>query len=125
MKIMESSDSSRELLDNVTMTEVSAPFMMQRIGVEPSQLLTGELLPSHGGLVVDMTNNEYLPAVSYATDDILEHDLTEEDRNLAAALVAVQLVQQQKQQQMHQDSNVIVSTNSLASLVSSSNLGLL
>lgn len=125
---MEGSDSSRELLDNVNVgiTDVPPQFMMQRIGVEPAQLLSNELLPTHGGLVVDMTNNEYLPAVNYATEDLLDHDLTEEDRNLAAALVAVQLVQQQKQQQQllhHQDSsNVIVSTNSLASLVSSSNL---
>lgn len=121
---MDGSDTSRELLENVTMAEVSPPYMMQRIGVEPSQLLSSELLPSHSGLVVDMTNTEYLPTVSYAADDLLGHDLTEEDRNLAAALVAVQLVQQQKQQQLHQDSNVIVSTSSLASLVTTSHLGL-
>lgn len=119
---MDGSDTSRELLENVTMAEVSPPYMMQRIGVEPSQLLSSELLPSHSGLVVDMTNTEYLPTVSYAADDLLGHDLTEEDRNLAAALVAVQLVQQQKQQQLHQDSNVIVSTSSLASLVTTSHL---
>lgn len=117
---MDSSDNSQELLDNVTMAE-APPFMIQRV---ESQLLTSELLPSHGGLVVEMGNTDYLPNVTYTTDDLLSsHDLTEEDRNLAAALVAVQLVQQQKQQQLNQDSNVIINTNNVQSLVTSSNFG--
>lgn len=40
-----------------------------------------------------------------SSEDILTQELTEEDRNLAAALVAVQLSQQQKQQQL-QDSSL-------------------
>lgn len=36
----------------------------------------------------------------FSSEDILTQELTEEDRNLAAALVAVQLSQQQKQQQL-------------------------
>lgn len=115
---MESSDNSRELLENVTMAE-GAPFMIQRV---ESQLLTSELLPAHSGLVVDMSNAEYLPNVTYATDDLLAHDLTDEDRNLAAALVAVQLGQQQKHQQLAQDS--IIDANHVASLVTSTSLGI-
>lgn len=117
---MESPDNSRELLENVTMAE-GTPFMIQRV---ESQLLTSELLPAHSGLVVDMSNTEYLPNVTYTTEDLLGHDLTEEDRNLAAALVAVQLGQQQKHQQLTQDSNVIMSANAVTSLVTSTSLGI-
>lgn len=117
---MEAEENNRGILDNVTMAEAH-PFVIQRV---ESQLLAPELLPSHGGLVVDMGNSEYLQNVNYATEDLLEHDLTEEDRNLAAALVAVQLVQQQKQQQLNQDSNVIINPNHVSSLVTSSNLGI-
>lgn len=112
---MEATDN-RELLENVAMTE-GVPFMIQRV---ESQLLASELLPAHGSLVVDMSNSEYLQNVTYTTEDLLGHDLTEEDRNLAAALVAVQLGQQQKHQQLTQDSNVIMS----ASAVTSAALGL-
>lgn len=117
---MESPDNSRELLDNVTLAE-APPFMIQRV---ESQLLSSELLPPHSGLVVDMSNSEYLPNVSYTTEDLLGHDLTEEDRNLAAALVAVQLVQQQKQQQLSQDTNVIINTGSVSPLVGAGPLGI-
>ncbi|XP_012268247.2 transcription factor E4F1-like [Athalia rosae] len=71
----------------------------------PLLTLNGELIPE--GMVVDMINagvgSEYGNATQYyeTEDDLLPHELTEEDRTLAAALVAVQLQQQQKQQQLH------------------------
>lgn len=119
---MESSENSRELLENVTVSDVnSSQYMIQRMGVENTQLLGSELLNHHNGLVVDLGAGDFIP-VSYSSEDLLGQDLTEEDRNLAAALVAVQLSQQQKQQQMQQDSGVMIST-SLPSLVSSNGLG--
>lgn len=48
-------------------------------------------IPPSGGMVP--TNN----ATGYYGEDLLGNDLTEEDKRLAAALVAVQLVHQQKQ----------------------------
>ncbi|XP_014209186.1 zinc finger protein 260-like [Copidosoma floridanum] len=69
----------------------------------PLFTLSGELLSE--GMVVDMingVNQDYNAGTQYyETDDLLPHELTEEDRRLAAALVAVQLQQQQKQQQLH------------------------
>ena len=70
----------------------------------PLLTLNGELLSE--GMVVDMINagvgTDYGTATQYyEADDLLPHELTEEDRRLAAALVAVQLQQQQKQQQLH------------------------
>lgn len=99
-----------------------------------SDLLTHHVV--HGNMVVDMmirqsnTPNEfgqhtsleralpqYIPVnESFETaEDILAHDLTEEDRSLAAALVAVQLVQQQKNN-VTSESNVIVSPSHLSNL---------
>lgn len=119
---MESSESSRELLNNVTITDVNnSQYMIQRMSVENSQLLSSELLNNPNGLVVDLGAGDFIP-VNYSSEDLLGQDLTEEDRNLAAALVAVQLSQQQKQQQLQQDSGVMIST-SLPSLVSSNGLG--
>lgn len=89
-------------------------YMIHRIP-ENAQLLSSELLQQHNGLVVDLGGTDFIP-VSYSSEDLLSQDLTEEDRNLAAALVAVQLSQQQKQQQLVQDAT-------LPSLVTSSNLG--
>ncbi|XP_011693846.1 PREDICTED: zinc finger protein 271 isoform X2 [Wasmannia auropunctata] len=71
-------------------------------------ILSSDLISE--GMVVDMINagvgTDYgAGAQYYETDDLLtstlnnSHELTEEDRRLAAALVAVQLHQQQKQQQ--------------------------
>lgn len=118
---MENSESSRELLENVTITDVNnSNYMIQRMSVENSQLLSSELLNHHNGLVVDLGAGDFIP-VNYTSEDLLGQDLTEEDRNLAAALVAVQLSQQQKQQQLQQDSAVMIST-SLPSLVSSNGL---
>lgn len=118
---MENSESSRELLENVTITDVNnSNYMIQRMSVENSQLLGSELLNHHNGLVVDLGAGDFIP-VNYTSEDLLGQDLTEEDRNLAAALVAVQLSQQQKQQQLQQDSAVMIST-SLPSLVSSNGL---
>ncbi|XP_029044223.1 zinc finger protein 879-like [Osmia bicornis bicornis] len=73
----------------------------------PLLTLNGELIPE--GMVVDMINagvgTDYGTATQYyEADDLLQHELTEEDRRLAAALVAVQLQQQQKQQQLHSQS---------------------
>ncbi|XP_046623863.1 zinc finger and SCAN domain-containing protein 2-like isoform X1 [Neodiprion virginianus] len=71
----------------------------------PLITLNGELIPER--MVVEMMNvgvgSEYSTATQYyeTEDDLLSHELTEEDRRLAAALVAVQLQQQQKQQQLH------------------------
>ncbi|XP_011150321.1 zinc finger protein 271 isoform X2 [Harpegnathos saltator] len=69
----------------------------------PLLALNGELISD--GMVVDMINagvgTDYGTATQYYEDDLLSHELTEEDRKLAAALVAVQLHQQQKQQQLH------------------------
>ncbi|XP_047367663.1 zinc finger protein 45-like isoform X2 [Vespa velutina] len=73
----------------------------------PLLTLNGELISE--GMVVDMINagvgTDYGAATQYyEADDLLPHELTEEDRKLAAALVAVQLQQQQKQQQLHSQS---------------------
>ncbi|KYN06034.1 hypothetical protein ALC62_03034 [Cyphomyrmex costatus] len=70
----------------------------------PLLTLNGELISE--GMVVDMINagvgTDYGTGTQYyEADDLLSHELTEEDRRLAAALVAVQLHQQQKQQQLH------------------------
>lgn len=113
---METSKNNRELLDNIVIADNSATpqYMIHRIP-ENSQLLGSELLQQHNGLVVDLGGNDFIP-VSYTSEDLLSQDLTEEDRNLAAALVAVQLSQQQKQQQL-QDAT-------LPSLVTNSNLGI-
>ncbi|KRT80224.1 zinc finger protein [Oryctes borbonicus] len=110
----------RELLENVTISNVNeSQYMIQRVPVVSPQLLSTELLQHHNGLVVDLGAGDFIP-VNYTSEDLLSQDLTEEDRNLAAALVAVQLSQQQKQQQL-QDSNVIINT-SLPSLVSGNSL---
>ncbi|KAJ8919241.1 hypothetical protein NQ315_003824 [Exocentrus adspersus] len=106
---------NRELLDNIVITDSStAPqYMIHRLP-ENTQLLSSELLQQHNGLVVDLGGSDFIP-VSYTSEDLLSQDLTEEDRNLAAALVAVQLSQQQKQQQL-QDAT-------LPSLVANTSLG--
>ncbi|XP_050451848.1 zinc finger protein 271-like isoform X3 [Cataglyphis hispanica] len=77
----------------------------------PLLSLNGELISE--GMVVDMINagvgTDYGTATQYyEADDLLSHELTEnvnyvmqEDRRLAAALVAVQFHQHQKQQQLH------------------------
>ncbi|XP_012224417.2 zinc finger protein 271-like isoform X2 [Linepithema humile] len=70
----------------------------------PLLTLNGELISE--GMVVDMINagvgTDYgTGAQYYEADDLLPHELTEEDRSLAEALVAVQMHQQQKQQQLH------------------------
>ncbi|KAF7272242.1 hypothetical protein GWI33_014954 [Rhynchophorus ferrugineus] len=94
---MESAES-RELLENVVITE-EGPDGPQYIRLpENSQIISSELLQNPNGLVVDLGTNDFIP-VTYSSD-ILPQELTEEDRNLAAALVAVQLNQQQKQQQL-------------------------
>lgn len=110
----------RELLENVAISNVNeSQYMIQRVPVVSPQLLSTELLQHHNGLVVDLGAGDFIP-VNYTSEDLLSQDLTEEDRNLAAALVAVQLSQQQKQQQL-QDSNVIINT-SLPSLVAGTTL---
>ncbi|XP_056647956.1 zinc finger protein 568-like isoform X2 [Diorhabda carinulata] len=110
---MENKDN-RETLENIVIGDgTSQQFMIQRVP-ENAQLLSTELLQQQHGLVVDLGTNDFIP-VSYSSEDLLSQDLTEEDRNLAAALVAVQLSQQQKQQQL-QDTT-------LPSLVATSNLG--
>lgn len=80
---------TRELLEHVVINEVAAPSQY---------MLNSELLQTQHGLVVDISGSEFIP-VNYAADELIGQDLTEEDRNLAAALVAVQLSQQQKQNQ--------------------------
>lgn len=102
---MENAEESRHLLENVAAVPdvANAQYMIQKMNVENTQLINSELLTHHGGLVVDLGGGDFIP-VNYASEDLLStHDLTEEDRNLAAALVAVQLSQQQKQQQLQQD----------------------
>lgn len=119
---METGENERELLD-VTINDVGgSQYMIHRMNVENSHLLGNELLPHQNELVVNLSAGDFIP-VNYTSEDLLPHDLTDEDRNLAAALVAVQLSQQQKQQQLQQDTNVIISTSSLPSLVSSNGLG--
>ena len=112
----------RELLDNVEISDVTgSQYMIHRMAVDGSHLLGAELLQNHNGLVVDLGAGDFIP-VNYTSEDLLSQDLTEEDRNLAAALVAVQLSQQQKQQQLHHDAGIIINTT-LPSLVSTSSLG--
>lgn len=109
--------ATRETLENIVIGDgtTSPQYMIHRIP-ENAQLLSSELLQQHNGLVVDLGGTDFIP-VSYTSEDLLSQDLTEEDRNLAAALVAVQLSQQQKQQQL-QDAT-------LPALVSNTNLGIL
>ncbi|XP_071055908.1 zinc finger protein 485-like isoform X2 [Onthophagus taurus] len=103
-------NENREILEDVAISDVGgSQYMIQRIPVDSTQLLSTELLQHHNGLVVDLGAGDFIP-VNYASEDLLPQDLTEEDRNLAAALVAVQLSQQQKQQQL-QDSNVVINGN--------------
>ncbi|VEN60697.1 unnamed protein product, partial [Callosobruchus maculatus] len=113
---MEANKATRETLENIVIGDgtTTPQYMIQRIP-ENSQLLSSELLQNHNGLVVDLGGTDFIP-VSYSSEDLLSQDLTEEDRNLAAALVAVQLSQQQKQQQ-------IQDAASLPSLVANTNLG--
>lgn len=109
--------SNRETLENIVIGDGTSgqQYMIHRIP-ENAQLLSSALLQQHNGLVVDLGGTDFIP-VSYSSEDLLSQDLTEEDRNLAAALVAVQLSQQQKQQQLVQDAT-------LPSLVANSNLGM-
>lgn len=95
---MENSETNGEILQNVVISEAAsdAQFMIQRLP-ENSPLLESELLEHHNGLVVDLAETDFIP-VPYNSETLLTHDLTEEDRNLAAALVAVQFSQHQKQQ---------------------------
>ncbi|XP_014297284.1 myoneurin isoform X1 [Microplitis demolitor] len=95
----------------------------ESISKVPLITLNGELISE--GMVVDMINagvgTEYNSATPYyETDDLLPHELTEEDRKLAAALVAVQLQQQQKHQQihnqLHQDDTALPDVSQLATL---------
>ncbi|KAF5283230.1 hypothetical protein FQA39_LY17377 [Lamprigera yunnana] len=119
---MENTESNQELLENVTISDVgSSQYMIQRMAVDNSQLLNAELLSQHGGLVVDLAAGDFIP-VNYPSEDLLNQDLTEEDRNLAAALVAVQLSQQQKQQQLQHDSSNALNP-SLPGLVANSTIG--
>ncbi|XP_063237025.1 zinc finger protein 37-like [Bacillus rossius redtenbacheri] len=82
-----------------------------------SALMSSEMIQHHvvhGGMVVDMmvpvsngtavsdfaqAHASHFISEHYDAEDLLSHGLTEEDRKLAAALVAVQLVQQQKHHQ--------------------------
>lgn len=109
--------ATRETLENIVIGDgtTSPQYMIHRLP-ENAQLLSSELLQQHNGLVVDLGGTDFIP-VSYTSEDLLSQDLTEEDRNLAAALVAVQLSQQQKQQQL-QDAT-------LPTLVSNSSLGII
>ncbi|XP_066253984.1 zinc finger protein 354A [Euwallacea similis] len=100
---MENSEE-REILENVVITSEGADGPQYIRLADNSQIISSELLQNHNGLVVDLGGNDFIP-VSYSSEDILTQELTEEDRNLAAALVAVQLSQQQKQQQI-QDSSL-------------------
>ncbi|CAH2015615.1 unnamed protein product [Acanthoscelides obtectus] len=114
---MEANKATRETLENIVIGDgtTTPQYMIQRIP-ENSQLLSSELLQNHNGLVVDLGGTDFIP-VSYSSEDLLSQDLTEEDRNLAAALVAVQLSQQQKQQQI-QDAGSLPSLVANTSLVS-------
>ncbi|XP_050300052.1 zinc finger protein 846-like [Anthonomus grandis grandis] len=89
----------REILENVVITSEGADGAQYIRLADNSQIISSELLQNHNGLVVDLGGNDFIP-VTYGSEDILTQELTEEDRNLAAALVAVQLSQQQKQQQL-------------------------
>lgn len=108
--------ATRDTLENIVIGDgTSSPqYMIHRIP-ENAQLISSDLLQQHNGLVVDLGGTDFIP-VSYTSEDLLSQDLTEEDRNLAAALVAVQLSQQQKQQQL-QDAT-------LPAIVSNPNLGI-
>jgi len=70
------------------------------VNVQPSLSSNGELLTHQ---VVDLAGTEFVqhavPTHYYDTEDILTQELTEDDRRLAAALVAVQFVPQSKTQQ--------------------------
>ncbi|KAL1489536.1 hypothetical protein ABEB36_013490 [Hypothenemus hampei] len=95
---MENSEG-REILENVVITSEGGVGPQYIRLADNSQIISSDLLQNHNGLVVDLGGNDFIP-VTYSSEDILTQELTEEDRNLAAALVAVQLSQQQKQQQL-------------------------
>lgn len=109
--------AQRETLENIVIGDgtTTPQYMIQRVPENAQLLSSADLLQQQHGLVVDLGGNDFIP-VSYSSEDLLSQDLTEEDRNLAAALVAVQLSQQQKQQQL-QDAT-------LPSLVAASSLGI-
>ncbi|KAK9870940.1 hypothetical protein WA026_009899 [Henosepilachna vigintioctopunctata] len=112
---MEAQSEQEELLETVVITGEQQPqYLIHRIP-ENQQLITPELLQNHGGLVVDIGGGDFIP-VNYSSEDLLSQDLTDEDRNLAAALVAVQFSQQQKQQQQIQDANNISQLDSNSTL---------
>lgn len=70
------------------------------VNVQPSLSSNGELLTHQ---VVDLAGTEFVqhtvPTHYYDTEDILTQELTEDDRRLAAALVAVQFVHHQPKTQ--------------------------
>ncbi|XP_014255425.1 zinc finger protein 250-like [Cimex lectularius] len=86
------------------------PENLQKVQIVTDPL-SGDILNHQ---VVELTaDNEFVPAAvgsQYYDDELLSHELTEEDKRLAAALVAVQLVQQQKQQHTILASELLKST---------------
>lgn len=98
--VVVSTDSAeaQELIGTQYMNLHRMPENLQKVQLVGDPLSTDLL--NHQ--VVELTQgSEFVPGPvgnQYYDDDLLPHDLTEEDKRLAAALVAVQLVQQQKQQ---------------------------
>nr|CAD7264000.1 unnamed protein product [Timema shepardi] len=112
----------------INIHRVSDDVSLDKALVDNTELIQHHVL--HGGMVVDMmvpvsagTAPDFSHAAHqyisdhYDTDAILTDHLTEEDKKLAAALVAVQLVHQQKHH-VGSDSNTIVSTAGLSGFTS-------
>jgi hypothetical protein len=96
--VVTSDGTETELLSSNYMNLHRLPEGLPKVQLVTDPLST-ELLNHH---VVELASaSDFVqPQVGtqYYDDDLLSHDLTEDDKRLAAALVAVQLVQQQKQQ---------------------------
>lgn len=101
------------------------PVNVQRVSDQLTSKVLGadslhsQLLTQHQ--VVDLAGTDFvhhtLPSQYYDTEDILsQDDLTEDDRRLAAALVAVQFVHQKQQQQPAVLSSDLLVTKPIVSL---------
>uniref|UniRef100_A0A0A9WYC4 C2H2-type domain-containing protein n=1 Tax=Lygus hesperus TaxID=30085 RepID=A0A0A9WYC4_LYGHE len=93
--VVTETQETTELIETQYINLHRLPENLQKVQLVTDSL-SNDLLSQQ---VVELTSgNDFIAPVAgqFYEDEFLHHDLTEEDRRLAAALVAVQLVQQQK-----------------------------
>ncbi|KAF6216111.1 hypothetical protein GE061_000449 [Apolygus lucorum] len=93
--VVTETQETTELIETQYINLHRLPENLQKVQLVTDSL-SNDLLSQQ---VVELTaGNDFIAPVTgqFYEDEFLHHDLTEEDRRLAAALVAVQLVQQQK-----------------------------